>query len=105
MSEMPLWMGDKGEQAQGMPKVQNQAGYKEIKEGLNRVSARLSAFGLGNISYSRNAIIDSDIEKYIGPLCPVQLVEEVVFNSFMKYPKMLAFSKVFCQYFRTLAKL
>jgi hypothetical protein len=50
MSEMPLWMGDKGEQAQGLPKVQNQAGYKEIKEGLNWVSARLSAFGLGNIS-------------------------------------------------------
>ena len=84
MSEMPLWMGDKGEQAQGLPKVQNQAGYKEIKEGLNWVSARLSAFGLGNISYSRNAIIDSDIEEYIGPLRPVRLVEEVVFKLYQK---------------------
>jgi hypothetical protein len=84
MSEMPLWMGDKGEQAQGLPKVQNQAGYKEIKEDLNWVSARLSAFGLGNISYSLNAITDSDIEEYIGPLHPVRLVEEVVFKLYQK---------------------
>ena len=84
MSEMPLWMGDKGEQAQGLPKVQNQAGYKEIKEDLKWVSARLSAFGLGYISYSRNAIIDSDIEEYIGPLRPVRLVEEVVFKLYQK---------------------
>ena len=92
MSEMPLWMGDKGEQAQGLPKVQNQAGYKEIKEGLNWVSARFSAFGLGNISYSRNAIIDSDIEEYIGPLRPVRLVEEVVFKLYQKTSKDISIS-------------
>jgi hypothetical protein len=73
MSEMSLWMGDKGEQAQGLPQVQNQAGYKKIKEGLNRVSAQLSAFGLENISYSRNAIIDSDIEENTGPGVPFDL--------------------------------
>jgi hypothetical protein len=37
MSEMPLWMGDKGEQAQGLPQVQDPVGYKKIKEGLNRI--------------------------------------------------------------------
>jgi hypothetical protein len=66
MSEMSLWMGDKGEQAQGLPQVQNQTGYKEIKEGLNGFLPRLSAFGLRNISDSRNAIIDSDIEDNTG---------------------------------------
>jgi hypothetical protein len=35
MSKMPLWMGDKGEQAQGLPQVQNQARYQKNKEDLS----------------------------------------------------------------------
>ena len=34
MSEMPLRLGDEGEQAKGLSQVQNQAGYKKGKEGL-----------------------------------------------------------------------
>ena len=34
MSEMPLRLGDEGEQTEGLSQVQNQAGYKKGKEGL-----------------------------------------------------------------------
>ena len=34
MSEMPLRLGDEGEQAKGLSQVQNKAGYKKGKEGL-----------------------------------------------------------------------
>jgi hypothetical protein len=35
MSQMPLWMGDEGEQTEGLSQVQNPAGYEEDEEGLN----------------------------------------------------------------------
>ncbi len=34
MSKMQLWVGDTGEQAQGMPEVQDQAGCQEDEEEL-----------------------------------------------------------------------
>ena len=34
MSEMPLRLGDEGEQTEGLSQMQNKAGYKKGKEGL-----------------------------------------------------------------------
>jgi hypothetical protein len=36
MSEMPLYLGDEGEQAQGLSQMQDQAGYQEGKEDLKQ---------------------------------------------------------------------
>ncbi len=38
MSQVQLRLGDQGEQAKGMSKMQDQAGRQEDEEGLNRAS-------------------------------------------------------------------
>ena len=37
MSKMPLYLGDEGEQAQGLSQMQDQAGYQEGKEDLKAI--------------------------------------------------------------------
>ena len=43
MSKMPLYLGDEGEQAQGLSQMQDQAGYQEDQEGTIVNAHRLIA--------------------------------------------------------------